>query len=97
MTAWKRQGRRYRNSRREEREQSREYASQKSYQSSLGVGSRRRQVTETCSLDRGCTLTLRMKKTTMAVQQQAETKTYLVLNDSGDGCWALLIVVCTNR
>jgi hypothetical protein len=44
-------------------EQSREDASQKPYSPSLGAGSRRRRVPETCSPDRRCTSTVGMKRT----------------------------------
>jgi hypothetical protein len=47
----------------EDHEQSREDASQKPYSPSLGAGSRRRRVPETCSPDRRCTSAVRMKRT----------------------------------
>jgi hypothetical protein len=50
----------------EEREQSREDASQKPCSRSYGVGSHRRKVQDTCSLDHRRTSALEVKRTTMA-------------------------------
>jgi hypothetical protein len=47
----------------EDHEQSREDASQKPYSPSLGAGSRRQRVPETCSPDHRCTSAVGMKRT----------------------------------
>jgi hypothetical protein len=59
----------------QDREQSREDASQKPYSPSPGAGSRRRRVPKTYSPERRCTSAVGMKRTKMAVVSRGKNLT----------------------